>query len=337
MTIDRTTRARARRALREALSRIHDPNVTLIDFGQARVGGRLVEDKLAIRFHVRRKLGEAALQGAIEAGSTERVPERMGDFPTDVLEGSFRPHRLSSWWWRGGRGEGDSGATCVDPTRCGVSLFAESQDTYGTLGGLVVDSATGERMLLSNWRVLAPDWSARVSPRIYQRARGDEGHDTASPSRDAIPREHDAAVVVLNGSLALAGEPLGLGAVRVGQAEIGMEVVKSGGRTGITCGVVRGVDGIARMSYASRERVIRDVVTIESRTPGGEASGPGDSGSLWLDRASLGVIGLHFAGSRSPERGLAVAMQPVLDSLGVDIVIEHRGVSAVLRRVSIPV
>jgi hypothetical protein len=62
----------------------------------------------------------------------------------------------------------------------------------------------------------------------------------------------------------------------------------------------------------------------------------GPSGSLWLDRARLGGVGLYFATHNSPER-LQVAEQPVVDSLVVDIAVEHRGVAALLRRVSIPV
>ena len=65
MPVDGMTHARARRALRDARARIYDPNVTLIDFGQGQVEGKTVEGKLAIRFHVRQKLGPAALESAV--------------------------------------------------------------------------------------------------------------------------------------------------------------------------------------------------------------------------------------------------------------------------------
>jgi hypothetical protein len=42
-------------------------------------------------------------------------------------------------------------------------------DTCETLGSLVVDRETGERLLLSNWYVLPASWNARVSPCIYPR------------------------------------------------------------------------------------------------------------------------------------------------------------------------
>ena len=79
-------------------------------------------------------------------------------------------------------------------------------DTCGTLGSLVVDQETGERLLLSNWHVLPANWSARVSAGIYRR-----GQRTGGECVNAT--------------------------VRVGQAEIDMEAVETGGRTGLTRGV----------------------------------------------------------------------------------------------------
>jgi endonuclease G len=289
MPIDEMTHTRARRALHDARARIYDPNVTLIDFGQGQVGGKTVEAKLAIRFHVRRKLNPAALGCAVLEGRTRRIPKWIGDFQTDVIEGTFRPDRHTS------------------------SVSEEGHEARGTFGGFVLDRATGERMLLSNWSVLASDWSARVGQRMFLPGRFEGG-------RHLVPDE------------------LGLGAVRgVGQAELGMEVAKSGRRTGIAYGVVRGVEGIARISDGSEERVIQDVVAIESRTPAHEVGASGDWGSWWLDPATMRAIGPHFAGSDSPERALAVAMPSELDSLRVDIVVRYRGVGTVLRREAIRV
>jgi endonuclease G len=338
MHVDRMTLARARRALREAASRIYDPNVTLIDFGHGRVGGETVADKLAVRFHVRRKLGGAELETAAQARRTGPVPARIGDFPTDVIEGTFRP-QPAAWtaggWGAGRRRPAEPRARRADPMKGGVSISDERHEIYGTLGGLVVDRATGEEMILSNWHVLAADWRARPGQRIYQPGRLDGGTsaDTvATLSADAMDADLDAAVATLDGSRRLVGEQLDLGAVRgVASPELGMEVVKSGRRSGVTHGIVRGVAGMARVSYGHLDRVIQRVVTIEARSPREEVSAPGDSGSWWLEGATMRAVGLHFAGGDSPEHGLAVDMQAVLDSLGVDIVVEHRGLGAVPR------
>jgi hypothetical protein len=98
-----------------------------------------------------------------------------------------------------------------------------------------------------------------------------------------------------------------------------MDLVKSGRTSGITNGRVTAIEGVARITYGSLDRIIRQVVTIDPRTSVEQVSAPGDSGYWWLDAASMNVIGLHFAGSATPERGLAIDMPSVLDALNIDI------------------
>lgn len=326
MSIDRMTLAYARRALREARYHVYDPNVTLIDFGHGQVGGASVEEKLAIRFHVQRKYAPVALEGAVAAGRTSALPSSIGGFPTDVIQKAFAPHRgwWSSWgWWP--RPSVEARAERADPMQGGISISDERHNAYGTLGGLVADRASGARMILSNWHVLVAEWGARPGLRILQPGRldGGTGADAvASLTRDAMAANLDAAVATLEGGRGLTTSQLGVGEVRgAARAELGMELVKSGRRTGVTYGVVRGVEGIARMSYGSVARVIQNVVTIEPRLAAEEVSAAGDSGSWWLERATLRAVGLHFAGSDLPETGLALDMPAVLDQLGVDVVV----------------
>jgi endonuclease G len=96
-----------------------------------------------------------------------------------------------------------------------------------------------------------------------------------------------------------------------------MKVEKSGRSSRRTSGRVTGIGGVARLRYDRIERIIRNVVTIDQL--GGEVSAGGDSGSWWLDETTNEAVGLHFAGSNNPERGLAMDMQSVLDALNVDI------------------
>jgi endonuclease G len=176
-------------------------------------------------------------------------------------------------------------------------------------------------MILSNWHVLVADWGAAPGLPIYQPGRLDGGRhaDTvATLTRDAMSVNLDAAVATINGDRPLINDQLGLGPVRgLSQAYIGMEVVKSGLRTEITFGRVTAVGGIASINYGSLNRVIREVVTIDPRSNFEEVSAPGDSGSWWLDPTTSEAIGLHFAGSDSPERALAIDMSSVLFALDV--------------------
>jgi endonuclease G len=328
MNLHPMTRARARLALREA-TRLHlfDPNVSLIDVGLPEHDGQSIEDELAIRFHVHQKFSNFGLEEAIERGATcsdLSQPIRVGEFQfqTDVLEGTYRPHLWS--WWQPWPSTADPRATRSDPLRGGVSISDENHNGFATLGAKVLDRTTGAEMILSNWHVLVADWRARHGQRIYQPGRLDGGGGTdtvATLVRDAMAVNLDAAVAMLSGSRQLINDQLGLGPVTgVGQADLGMVVVKSGRRTGITYGRVTGVEGISPpLRYSGLDRIISHVVAIDPHVDGTDVSGPGDSGSLWLDAATMQAIGLHFAGSNSPERALANDIQIVLDALNINL------------------
>lgn len=330
MFADQMTLARARLALGEAARRhLSDPNVGLIDFGLPEREGQIVEDKLAIRFHVYRKYPRFALEAAMEIGATGAdlsQPIAVGGFrfETDVIEGSYQPRQ---WPRSGGRWrppQTNPRATRNDPMRGGVSISDEYHHTYGTLGALVSDRATGDLMILSNWHVLVADWWARAGQRIYQPGRLDGGGGAdavATLTRDAMSVNLDAAVATLTGARRLVNDQFALGPVRgVTQPGLGMQVVKSGRRTGVTYGRVTGVEGIAQISYGRLDRIIRQVVTVDPRSNIEEVSGPGDSGALWLEAATMRAVGLHFAGSDSPERALALDLQSALNALNVDLV-----------------
>lgn len=318
---DTMTLAYARQALRLA-SRdyLFDPNVHFIDFGYPEHHGQIAEDELSIRIHVLEKLSDYALEDAVQAGATRPIPPTIGGFPTDVPVGKYRPHSWGNW---SRRTTTEPRAARSTPLRGGISISDERHNTYGTLGGLAFDRATGDPMILSNWHVLAGDWTARSGQRIYQAGQLDGGTRTdtvAALTRHAMGSNLDAAVAALNGSRPLVNDQLDLGPVRgVVGPELGMQVVKSGRRTGVTYGRVTAVEGIARMRYASLDRIIRDVVTIEPRWNFDTVSGPGDSGSLWLENGSMKAIGLHFAGSDRPERALALDISSVIQALDIEL------------------
>jgi len=325
--------ARARLALHEAArAHLSDPNVGLIDFGLPEREGRIAENELAIRFHVYQKYSSPALEAAVESGDTNAdlsQPFVVGGFrfETDVIEGAYRPHQWPGWGgWRRPR-QTDPRAMRRDPLSGGLSISDQYHDAYGTLGGLVVDRATDSPMILSNWHVLVADWRARVGQSVYQPGRldGGTGADViATLTRDAMSLNLDAAVATLTGDRQLINDQVGLGPVRgLTEAGLGMEVVKSGRRTGVTYGRVTGVEGIAQLNYRPLDRIIRHVVTIDPRANNEEVSGPGDSGSLWLEASTMRAVGLHFAGGDTPERALALDIEAVLTALNVALVISE--------------
>jgi endonuclease G, mitochondrial len=340
MALDPMTIARARRAIRQAVQQyLFDPNVSLIDFGYPEHDGQIVDDELAIRFHVRQKLTGAALESAAEAGNTRPIPPVIGGFQTDVPQGTYRPYRSmwsNGWWLPPAKPQRQ---TRLDTLKGGISISDVFHTSAGTLGCKVIDRFTGDEMILSNWHVLVVEWTARPGQRICQPGRLDGGVTSADAiatlTRDAMSVNLDAAVAKLTGDRQLLNDQLNLGGVTgVAQAELGMEVAKSGRTTGVTHGRVTAVDGMAKIRYNGIDRVIRNVMTIEPSRPAEQVSAPGDSGSVWLNPDTMQAVSLHFAGSDFPERGLAIDLQTILDTLNVDLALEPRAArtSAFARR-----
>jgi len=325
----------ARQSMQEAASKhLFDRNVSMIDFGYPEHHGRIARDEVAIRIHVHQKLFGPQLETALETGLTTEIPESIGEFKTDVLEGIYFPRYYRYYWWwsppnpRAGR---------ADPMRGGVSISNARHYTYATLGALVRDRNTGEDMILSNWHVLAGDWSARPGLDILQPGRMDSGtslDSVATLTRDAMDDNLDAAVARLTGSRGLINDQVDLGPLTgVTAPRLGMRVKKSGRRTSVTYGSITAIEGVVRISYSRVERVIRNVVTVEPYTPREQTSQGGDSGSIWVNEDTREAVGLHFAGSDFPERALAIDMQTVLDALRVNLVtdVETLRVSSTLR------
>jgi hypothetical protein len=298
---------------------LSDPNVMLVDIGWAEHQGVLAPNKLVVRVHVKQKFPEGvALAAAARDGLTRgRIPDSILGVAVDRPQGDYH---LQQWF--GGRASTPARALRRAPMQGGISVSNAYRGGYGTLGGLVTDRTTGARMLLSNWHVLAGDWRARPGWPIYQPGRGDGGKraDTvATLSRHVMTAHIDAAVARLTGDRDLVNDQWDLAPARgVSWAELGMDVVKSGRRTGLTYGRITGVEGVLNISYRGVSRRIQNVVTIEP-LDGRQVSAGGDSGSIWFHAPTMHAIGLHFAGSDRPERALAMDIQPVLDALNVDL------------------
>jgi endonuclease G len=319
MELDRETLSRARLAVQEAVRRwIYDPNVMCVDFGWRESGGELVKDELTIRIHIIEKyqrgpmLETAVLM--VRPAAPSQIISRVSNRSTGETTGYIN---ISSWG-----GDPSQRARRIDQCKRDQH-FGCISNSYATLGCLVKDRRSDKEMILSNWHVLAAGWSSQPGLSIYQPGRGDGGTMTdtvAKFSRHAMASGLDAAVAELTGSRKLINDQLELGPVKgVSRPEIGMEVVKSGRRTGITHGIVTNVlRGTFKMSYGGVERLLYSVVTIEPRPPFKEVSAGGDSGSLWCQESTMHAIALHFAGSDEPERALGVDLQPVLDGLNVE-------------------
>ncbi len=307
---------------RAVLMHLFDPNVSLIDLG-LRIRdsqGQSLEPEVCVRVHVRQKLkGPAFERFANQHPGRIIDPQRIG-FSVDVPQADYK---LRQFRYPASSTLSKSRGRVFNHMQGGISISNAISSGYGTLGGKVIDRQTGAEMILSNWHVLYGNWYAWPGMAVYQPGRGDKGHSghtVAHLKRHAMEQFLDAAVAELAGTRSLSKNQFEIGAVTgVTNPILGMQVIKSGRRTGITTGIIDGIEGRQAIYYNGVQRVIRHVVHIAQTDDGGQISAAGDSGSWWLDEETHQAVGLHFAGSDHPEYGLAIAMPPVLDALNVDI------------------
>ncbi len=307
-------------ALAEAVNLyLHDPNVTLVDLGyrlRSAQGYRL-EPELAVRVHVRQKLRGEAFQAFRECDPDRVIDADRVGFPTDVLPALYRLHRAEP------PAAATAPALLRPDLRGGVSNTHPTEKSHGTSGRQVRDRRTGEEMILSSWHALSSPWHSRSGALAHQ-PRGLKGAGNgaaiATFVRGAMHASLDTAVARPNGQQSRPHEPYDMAmAAGVAAPRLGMHVIKSGGATGVSAGIITGVEGYAVQRYAGIQRVLHHVIHIMPAEPGAPLCASGDSGAWWLEAETFLAVGLHIAGSAAPDFGLAHAMPEVLEALEVDI------------------
>lgn len=301
---------RLRAAFQEGVRQhFQDENIGMIDIGYRQKGGEYLPE-LTLRFHVHEKIaGLESSEGAVD--------KTILDVPTDVIEASYALRTLQTEGWTS-----NPRAQTMNPMRGGISISDAYSRGYGTLGGVVLDEATGEPMLLSNFHVMASRGYARPGAAILQPGRGDGGYEpVAYFIRHGMDQGIDAAVARLSGEREIINEQFRLGRITGVRAPmLGMRVCKSGRASDVTHGMITGFVGNFKVAYpGSGMRRIRSVMHIAPIGGSGEVSAPGDSGSIWVDEATHAAVGLHFAGGDDPENALAIDMAEVLKALHVRV------------------
>jgi hypothetical protein len=315
----RTLRAGIRARDQAAALFLNNPRITLIDLGWKIRDGELT-DELTVRFHVRQKpIGPTYEAFAVQHPELVLPSEADLGFPVDYIEATYD----SQLWGSLSPAPTIQRAQICNPLQGGISISNEWEYGYGTLGGLVKDRFTGEKMILSAWHVLAYSAYTRPGLRIFQPGLGDGGtsnNTIARFTRHAMNQGIDAAVAKLEGDRSTLNEEYEIGSV-TGTIEpiMDMRLVKSGRASQVTQGIISGVEGERPIWYGGFRRKIRHIVHIMQTPEAGEVSRGGDSGSWWLDFATHKAAALHIAGNDDPEYALAISMPHVLDALQVDI------------------
>lgn len=313
------TRAALRAMSRAAAFYLYNRRVSLIDIG-FQIKDNKITSVPAVRVHVRYKPHGAAFETFAEQHPEELIDKSQIDYPVDIIEAKYQLH-----WHVLRPVKKPLRGQYFNPLSGGISISNEWDYNFGTLGGKVRDRLTGDDMLLSASHVLS-GFYRKSELRIYQPGTADGGkhlHTIAWLIRDVMDKGIDAAVARLAGNRPIVNDQIGLGPVLgVMEPVLGSRVIKSGRASGITEGIVTGLEGIITIPYRGFRRIIRHLVHIAQTPERGQVSTGGDSGSWWLEKETKKAVGLHIAGSDLPEYGLAIAMPEVLDALNVDIITE---------------
>ena len=315
----RTLRAGLLARKQAAALHLYNTRVTLIDLGWKLRDGKLT-DQLTVRFHVREKPRGLNFEAfAVQRPELVLPSEAALGFPVDYIEATYHS-QIGTPALATAAIQRDE---FCDPLRGGISISNEWDYGYGTLGGLVKDRFTGDKMILSAWHVLASSAYTRAGLRIFQPGVGDGGtlrNTVARFTRHAMSQGIDAAVAKLEGYRSTLNEAYEIGSV-AGAVEpmINMRLIKSGRASQVTHGMVSGVEGERPIWYGGLRRTIRHIVHIMQTPEAGEVSRGGDSGSWWLEEITHQAAALHIAGNDDPEYALAISMPRVLDALQIDI------------------
>lgn len=252
--------------------------------------------RLAIRVYVRRK-------GDFPPG--REIPDRIEGVPVDVVEAAFRP--LAGPAAPAPTPAGALAALPADPDAYnplvgGISAASQLLPDEGGTAGLVVRCGlTGEGMLLSNFHVFCGrDGTGSPGDPVCQPAGGSVcatltrfyagnlmmadgrayGVDGAVAAVDPAAREWTLAQVEELGPVSGAGT-----------AALGMQVVKRGCATLLTCGSVDSLDTDMWLDVTvTRSILLRNQLSVVSS--GDAFASFGDSGSVVVDTATRRVVGL---------------------------------------------
>lgn len=277
------------------------PNARSVDIG-FEFKRKRPSDRLAIRVHVSRKMPISSLT------PSEQLPDEIEGVPVDVIESNPVPNA-------------DVRHARHDPVVGGINVGnlkvgGPGTGDPGTLGAIVFERGTLRPLALTNWHVAVADPPVAMDPIIQpdpvapapeppnnflgRLLRWDQGLDAAVSSIG----EQDGTRS-RNVSTDIEGLPLPASGSK--PHVVGLRVLKSGLRTGVTGGTIDGTDGIEF-----------SVVPDDFALPQGVLGDHGDSGALWLDRDTFTAVGLHFASISSPEvRAWGKSLSRICDTLNI--------------------
>lgn len=268
-----------------------------------------------------------------------KIPKNIGGYRVEIMNiGLVKPIPADQIY----EGEFESGtpyrSIAYRPTVGGVSIGRSGSYTAGTLGAVIYDKNTNQKLLISNNHVIAgidtkQDPIARVGDQILQPAYGDGGNssDTIGSLKSWIPLDEmnenlvDAAVASISNQnqalpYILADEERNVIVPGYPKSVSSGIAVKKFSRTSdVDAGYVVDWNATISVEYEDKVLIFVDQILMLLETNGG------DSGSVVLDENN-DVVGLLFAGASTQNAngtytkyGVANKMGNVYAMLGYDI------------------
>lgn len=316
---------------REGPRFLKQENVTSIGIGR-KIKDGVATAEICVQFTVGKKVAPEGL----EAIGAEELPKSFRidgvDVPSDVIERSYGKSAREVAMERKLQ-DAAARKAVADPVVPGVSV-GNKTISAGTAGCVVYDAQDGTPYILSNWHVLQGAEGA-IGDMIVQPGPHDDNrvdrNEIGRLARSHLGAAGDCAISTVDRrglSPRILG--LGVGVGRIGEAELGDGVVKSGRTTEVTYGLVTRVHTTVKIDYGEAGRpMLREIGCFEigpdpeHPAPDGEISMGGDSGSAWLlsekGKATDMMLGLHFAGEvgNESEHALACYAASVCEKLAV--------------------
>jgi endonuclease G len=308
---------------------LQDENVSSIGVGYKVRDGKPTKE-ISVQFTVKQK----AAPDELEALGTELLPDAITvngvEVPTDVLERDYKAdfHVVAE-------APTTERKTRIDPIQPGASV-GHVLVTAGTIGAIVYDKADGTPYVLSNWHVLHGSKGALGEVVVQPGPHDDnriERNRLGTLVRSHLGVAGDCAIATIEDRrFDPASIELGASVEEIGEPELGDKVVKSGRTTGVTHGIVRRVDTIAKINYGGavgqQQIGCFEIGPDErNRAVNGQISMGGDSGAAWVFKSANGkpgkvLAGLHFAGEGAgdpDEHALACLPRSVFEKLDITL------------------
>lgn len=220
-----------------------------------------------------------------ELNKEELIPETLDGIRVDIIESNPKEQNSLEDVLEG----------IVNPLLGGISIGSVKLGGSGTLGMIVQHKTNGKLLGLTNWHVIKKRKGRRGNP-ITQPGFKPSTNRFKIGNLYRWNKKLDCAVFELNNSRRLnaANSIFEIeGKIKAIQKPfIGMRVMKSGSKTGVTYGIIS--------SVSSDKIKVRMVPNPAKPSLNNELSDAGDSGSIWVtDEAKPKAVALHWGGDKS--------------------------------------